>query len=110
MGDNLKESMRWFKQAEKDLKASKNSLKSNNDEWARFQAQQSAEKDLKSILYGRGFRKILTHSVFELMMEVGKFKVGFEEFKRAAKILDSGYILTKYPNGIAGDLSPSRVL
>ena len=66
MGDNLKESMRWFKQAEKDLKASKNSLKLGDYEWACFQAQQAAEKALKSILYARGFRKILTHSVFVL--------------------------------------------
>jgi len=51
MGDNLKESMRWSRQAEKDLKASKNSLKSGDYEWACFQAQQAAEKALKSILY-----------------------------------------------------------
>ena len=108
MGGNLKESMRWFRQAEKDLKASKNSLKSGDYEWACFQAQQAAEKALKSILYVRGFRKILTHSVFELIMEVGKFETGFEEFKRAAKVLDSAYILTRYPNGIAGDLIPSE--
>ena len=50
MDDNLKESMRWFKQAEKDLKASKNSLKSGDYGWACFQAQQAAEKALKSIL------------------------------------------------------------
>lgn len=107
MGDNLKESMRWFKQAEMDLKASKNSSKSGNYEWGCFQAQQSAEKSLNSILYGRGFRKILTHSVFEIIWAVGKFKTGFEEFKRAAKVLDSVHIPTRYPNGIAGDLIPS---
>ena len=107
MGDNLKESMRGSRQAEKDLKASKNSLKSGDYEWACFQAQQAAEKALKSILYVRGFRKILTHSVFELIKEVGKFETGFEEFKRAAKVPDSAYIPTRYPNGIAGDLIPS---
>lgn len=40
MGANLKESLRPFKQAEKDLKAAKNGL-------------QSAEKALKSILYAK---------------------------------------------------------
>ncbi len=50
MGYNLKESVRWFKQAEKDLKASKNSLKSGDYEWVCFQAQQAVEKALKSIL------------------------------------------------------------
>ncbi|MEA3325178.1 MAG: HEPN domain-containing protein [Euryarchaeota archaeon] len=51
MGDNLKESMIWFKQAEKDLKASKNSLKLGDYEWVCFQAQQAAGKSLKSILF-----------------------------------------------------------
>ncbi|NIA11180.1 MAG: HEPN domain-containing protein [Nitrospiraceae bacterium] len=51
MGDNLKESMTWFKQAENDLKASKNSLKSGDYGWACFQTQQSAEKALKLILF-----------------------------------------------------------
>ncbi|MEA3281472.1 MAG: HEPN domain-containing protein [Euryarchaeota archaeon] len=58
-------------------------------------------------MYGRGFRKILTHSAFELIKEVDKFETGFEEFKRATKVLDSAYIPTRYPNGIAGDLTPS---
>ena len=46
--------------------------------------------------------------VFELIKEVGKLETGFEEFKRAAKVLDSVYIPTRYPSGIAGDLSPSE--
>jgi len=106
MSENPKESKRWFKQADKDLKASKNSLNSEDYEWACFQAQQSAEKALKSILYAKGFRKILTHSVFELIKEVSRFGERFEECKHGAKVLDSAYILTRYPNGIAGDLVP----
>ncbi len=50
---------------------------------------------------------MLTHAVFELVKEVGEFETGFEEFKRAAKVLDSIYIPTRYPSGIAGDLIPS---
>ena len=48
----------------------------------------------------------MTHSVFELVKEVGKFGTGFKEFKRAAKVPDSIYIPSRYPNGIAGDLTP----
>ncbi|KAF5425196.1 HEPN domain-containing protein [Candidatus Methanomarinus sp.] len=106
MSENLKESLRWFKQAEKDLKAAKNSLLSADYEWACFQAQQAAEKALKSILYAQRFRKILTHSVFELIKEVSRFEGGFKELKHGAKVLDSVYITTRYPNGIAGDLVP----
>lgn len=71
-----------------------------------FQAQQAADKALKSILYAKGFRKILTHLVFELIKEVSRFGERFEEYKHGAKVLDSAYISTQYPNGIAGDLVP----
>ncbi|MDI6886868.1 MAG: HEPN domain-containing protein, partial [archaeon] len=67
MSGNLNEALRWLKQAKKDLTSAKNSLESGDYEWACFQSQQSAEKALKSFLYSKGFRKILTHSIFELI-------------------------------------------
>jgi len=106
MSENLKEALRWLKQAEKDLISAKNSLKSGDYEWACFQSQQSAEKALKSFLYLRGFRKILTHSIFELVKEIGNLEIGFKRYKKEAKVLDSVYIPARYPNGIAGDLAP----
>lgn len=36
MSENPKESKRWFKQVDKDLKSSKNSLDSGDYEWAFF--------------------------------------------------------------------------
>lgn len=106
MNANLKEALRWIRQADKDLNSAKNSLKAGDYEWSCFQAQQSAEKALKSFLYGKGFRKILTHSIFELIRETGDLENGFKGFKREAKFLDSVYISSRYPNGIAGDLAP----
>jgi HEPN domain-containing protein len=106
MNGNLKEALRWIRQADKDLSSAKNSLKAGDYEWSCFQAQQSAEKALKSFLYGKGFRKILTHSVFELIRETGDLENGFKRFKREAKFLDSVYISSRHPNGIAGDLTP----
>jgi HEPN domain-containing protein len=75
---------------------------------SRFQAQQSAEKSLKALLYARGFRKILTHSVYELTREVGAFEPSFLELKSGAKALDSAYIMTRYPDSIVGNLTPSE--
>lgn len=92
MSKNLKEALRWLKQAKKDLVSAKNSLESGDYEWACFQSQQSVEKALKSVLYLKGFRKILTHSVFELVKEIGSLErgiEGFERFKKEAKVLDS---------------------
>ena len=72
---------------------------------SRFQAQQSAEKSLKALLYARGFRKILTHSVYELTREVGAFE---PSFPAGAKALDSACIMTRYPDSIVGNLTPSE--
>lgn len=44
MNANLKEALRWIRQADKDLNSAKNSLKAGDYEWSCFQAQQSAEK------------------------------------------------------------------
>ena len=106
MSGNSNEALRWLKQAEKDLASARNSLESDDYEWACFQAQQSAEKALKSVLYSRGFRKIITHSIYELVKKIGNLEAGLMRFKKEAKVLDSVYIPSRYPNGIAGDLAP----
>ena len=106
--NNLKEAKRWFKQAEKDLIAAKNSVNSENYEWACFQSQQCAEKALKSVLYAKGYRKILTHSIYELIKEISKFNKSVTGLKKEAKVLDAVYIPARYPNGIAGETIPSE--
>lgn len=95
---------RWLRQAERDLKAARDSLNSGNYEWACFQAQQAAEKALKAVLFLRGFRAVLTHSIFELIN-----KVGDEELKREnVKFLDSVYIASRYPNPFSEEVVPSE--
>lgn len=108
MSGNQHEARRWLKQAEKDLRSARNSLGTGDYEWACFQSQQSAEKAVKALLYLRGYRKILTHSIFELVKEVGSSEREFGQLTRQAKVLDSVYISSRYPNGIAGDLVPGE--
>jgi len=108
MDANLHEALKWLKQGERDLVSSGNSCKSSDYEWSCFQAQQSAEKVLKSILYAKGYRKILTHSVFDLIREIGKFDQSFMDLKKEAKVLDGVYITARYPDSIVGDLIPSE--
>lgn len=81
MDANLHEAGKWFEQGERDLVSSRNSLNTSDYEWACFQAQQNAEKSLKAILYAKGFWKILTHSVYDLVREIGKFDSSFVELK-----------------------------
>jgi len=101
----MQEAERWLRQGERDLVSARNSCRSGDFEWACFQTQQSAEK---ALLYARGFRKILTHSVYELIREVSMFEPSFLELKSGAKALDSAYITTCYPDSIVGNLTPSE--
>ncbi|MFO7794607.1 MAG: HEPN domain-containing protein [Promethearchaeia archaeon] len=97
---------RWYKQAKADLDAAKNSLKTQNYEWSCFQAQQAAEKGIKSFLYKNGYTSILTHSLKELIREAKKIESEFSTKESEAKSLDLYYIPTRYPNGLAGNLAP----
>jgi len=95
---------RWLRQAERDLKAARDSFGSENYEWACFQAQQAAEKALKAVLFLRGFRAVLTHSIFELVNRIGD-----EELKKEdIKFLDSVYIASRYPNSFSEEVVPSE--
>ena len=96
MSGNQHEALRWLKQAEKDLNSARNSLGSGDYEWACFQSQQSAEKALKAVLYLRGYRKVLTHSIFELVSEIGRTDRAFMRLTRQAKVLDGVYFISPH--------------
>ncbi|UUX92209.1 HEPN domain-containing protein [Methanoplanus endosymbiosus] len=108
MNNNLHEAFKWLKQAERDLKSAGNSVSTSDFNWACFQAQQSAEKALKSVLYARGYRKILTHSVFDLIKKTGKSDESFLNLRKEARVLDGYYMSTRYPDSIVSDLTPSE--
>ncbi len=108
MDANTREAERWMRQGERDLISARNSCRTGDFEWACFQAQQSAEKTLKALLYARGYRRILTHSVYELIREVSVFEPSFQELRSGAKALDSAYIMARYPDSIVGNLTPSE--
>ncbi len=61
---------------------------------------------MKAFLYLNGYRAILTHSILELIRKAGEVEEGFAKFNREAKVLDSVYISSRYPNGIAGETAP----
>jgi len=107
-GGNAREADRWFRQAESDLVAAKISLEGGCFDWACFQAQQSAAKAMKSVLYAAGYRKILTHSLYELLLEYQKSADCMPSLEQEAKLLDNVYITSRYPNGLAGSMIPSE--
>jgi HEPN domain-containing protein len=107
-GGNREEAGRWFRQAEHDLEAADISMKGGSSAWACFQSQQAAEKAVKALLYEAGYRKILSHSVYELLLEARKITDGVPLLEQEAKMLDNVYITSRYPNGLAGRMTPSE--
>ncbi|MEE9151730.1 MAG: HEPN domain-containing protein [Thermoplasmata archaeon] len=98
--DNLEREFEiWFEQAKFDLKAARDSLKSENYEWSCFQAQQAAEKALKAYLYLKGEELILTHSIFRLIKKCKDFDGAFRSIEHCRE-LDKYYIPTRYANGL----------
>ena len=98
---NREEAERWWRQAERDLKAAKDSMGSEDFEWACFQCQQSAEKALKAYLYSVGKRLIFSHSILDLVRSCSKLEKSFIRLEKEAKELDHHYLPTRYPNTFA---------
>lgn len=98
MDNNLKEGLRWLDQAKADAKTAQDCLKDENYYASAFFSQQSAEKALKGLLYSKGFRAIITHSVVDLIEEASKLQETFKKFIDIGKELDRHYIGSRYPN------------
>lgn len=102
------EEQRWLRQAEKDLESALDSSKAKHYEWACFQSQQAAEKALNALLYSRGLRSVLTHSIRDLVLDCSKYEKDFSNLLSEGKTLDSYYIPTRYPNSLVGNEIPAE--
>jgi len=84
----------WWKQAEKDLSAARNSLNSGDYEWASFQSNQAAEKGLKA-LYLKEKKEIFpTHN---LILLAKKLDLPIEIIN-FLKELNPDYTMSRYPD------------
>jgi HEPN domain-containing protein len=109
MKEARKESIRWFLQAEDDFRFV---------EWVKtesiffdkgcFIAQQAGEKALKACLYARGERRVIGHSLFEMIDRLSQTDAEFQIITDEARRLDRFYIPTRYPNGLPGG-SPFQI-
>lgn len=102
------EALRWFTQAKDEFEDADELRKRGRFYLALFHFQQSAEKALKAFLYLRAessevFR---VHSIGDLASMAIEADPDFKEIKSAKK-LDKYYVITRYPNGLPGDV-PSR--
>lgn len=104
-----KEAVRWFDQAMDDYRFVEWVNQENRffDKGC-FIAQQSGEKALKACLYASGERRVIGHSLFEMVSRLIKITDEFESIEEPCKRLDRFYIPTRYPNGLPGG-SPYQV-
>jgi len=90
----------WFMQAQRDLKAARDSLEAHNYEWAAFQAQQGAEKALKALLRYHN-HEARGHTLVHLLGKAEEFVEVPAELWPKVRELDRHYIQPRYPNGFA---------
>ena len=103
MKEAEKESRRWYLQAKDDFKFVEWVLKEGVffDKGC-FLAQQAGEKVVKACLYATGRRRVIGHSLFEMVGDLTRIEEKFKEISEPAKRLDRFYITTRYPNGLPG--------
>ena len=102
MRDSRAEAQRWLRQAENDLAFGELALREGFCAHACFVAQQTAEKAIKSLAYGRGERVVLGHSIAELAGRLAPDVPGLAKLREQAGLLDQYYVATRYPNGLPG--------
>jgi len=94
----------WLRQAQDDLRFARAAHRDRFFAQTCFICQQASEKALKSILYFRGARTVLSHSLHKLCDELNIN----DELAKAARILDQYYISARYPDALA-EGTPSEV-
>ncbi|MGA2975637.1 MAG: HEPN domain-containing protein [Spirochaetia bacterium] len=93
------EALRWLFQAENDLEYERHGFRGAYYAQICFQCQQTCEKGLKSIYYGRlGRRVVPGHSLVELSKSLDLD----DALKQELAVLDQYYIPTRYPKGLPG--------
>lgn len=99
MKDPLSESVRWWRQAEADLKTAEALFEDDAFSACAFHAQQAAEKALKALLYLRGLRPF-GHSLVALLARAAEegYPESAESISDAASRLDKHYISARYPD------------
>jgi HEPN domain-containing protein len=104
-----KESARWLRQAEYDLKAADWNLEGGFFAPACFLAQQGAAKALRAYLFLKKEDTHETRSVVELLERAVSYEESFKEHIAPSGRLDIYYKTSRFPDSIPGGV-PSEVI
>lgn len=88
----------WLKQARRDLEQAVESARESRHEWSCFASHQAAEKAVKALHLHHG-QEAWGHVVRKLLEELPEAVPVSETLLDQARVLDSYYIPTRYPNG-----------
>lgn len=88
----------WWKQAQADLAAARDSAAQEHFEWACFQSQQAAEKALKALYIHRKRTTITTHNIVKTAQELQAPRAVVD----AAKELNADYVMARCPDAANG--------
>lgn len=96
----------WLEASRADEQATDTLDASGNYSLAVFHAQQTAEKRLKAVCV-RLHRTVHTHSLLQLLDEIGRLShPAPEEVRAAARRLEAHYTAARYPNGFGPSPGP----
>lgn len=109
MRDSQAEAERWFRQARADLDVVQTLVTAGHYAASCFHSQQAAEKALKAVLYAKGARVVLGHSVRDLARQCAAVDDAFAGLVTEGALLDQFYIPTRYPNGLPSPAVPSEM-
>lgn len=87
----------WFDQAVRDLAQAEDSRTAGRHEWACFAGHQAAEKAVEALHLHLG-QEAWGHVVARLLRELPADATAPPELIERARVLDSFYIPTRYPN------------
>jgi HEPN domain-containing protein len=90
----------WLRQAERDLQQAETSKREGLHEWACFAAQQAAEKAVKALHLKYG-QDAWGHVVAKLLEDLPADITVPPDLIDKARVLDTFYIPTRYPNGFS---------
>lgn len=102
MKQDRDEALRWFRQAEHNLRVAENNFKSDFFSDTCYMCEQASQIALKSYLIFKSARPVrLLHSIQKLAEECMKYSARFKDLIENGKILDRYYVPTRYPDALA---------
>jgi len=95
--NNINRYKLWISQAKFDLEASKKSIEFGFNEWTCYQAVQSVEKALKSVIIHAGWRAPQTHKLGVLLSICNKINKSFINVKFNYRKIEGYTFISRYP-------------